>query len=158
RDSAAASRACAESSLTRLYATLRQVPGDALGIDWDEPHAVAFRQAMNDDFNTPEAVAQLFDLAAQANRSGSSRASGQLRALAGILGLLQQDPADFLQDTRGLAKVDVAMIEERIAARAAAKAARDFATADAIRAELLAVGIALEDRPGGLTEWRRAHD
>nr|MBF0686011.1 cysteine--tRNA ligase [Pseudomonas sp.] len=155
---AADNLADAESSLTRLYATLRQVPADDQGVDWDEPHAVAFRQAMNDDFNTPEAVAQLFDLAAQANRTGSPRASGQLRALAGILGLLQQDPADFLQDTRGLAQIDVAMVEERIAARTAAKAARDFATADAIRAELLAAGIALEDRPGGLTEWRRAHD
>src|SRR5690606_36784362 len=100
----------------------------------------------------------LSDLAAEANRSGSSRMSGQLRALDGVLGVLQQDPAALLQDSRGLADMDVAMDEERIAARAAAKAARDFATADAIRAELLAAGVALEDRPGRLTEWRRAND
>ncbi len=155
---AADNLADAESSLTRLYATLKQVPPDDQGVDWNEAHAVAFRDAMNDDFNTPEAMAQLFDLAGEANRTGSARVSGQLRALGAILGLLQQDPLAFLHDTRGLAEIDSAMVAERIAARAAAKAARDFATADAIRAELLAAGVALEDRPGGHTEWRRAND
>lgn len=155
---AADNLADAESSLTRLYAALRQVAPDDLGVDWNEPHAVAFRDAMNDDFNTPEAVAQLFDLAGEVNRTGSARAAGQLAALAGILGLLQQDPAAFMHDTRGLSDISPAQVAERIAARAEAKNARDFATADAIRAELLAAGIVLEDRPGGQTEWRRAND
>ncbi len=147
----------ADNALARLYTALKQVPPDDVGIDWNEPHAQAFRSAMDDDFNTPEAVAQLFDLAAEANRTRSPRASGQLKGLAGLLGLLQAEPDTFLQDLRGLDSVlDRAAIEDRIARRAAAKAARDFTVADAIRAELLAAGIVLEDKPGGVTEWRRA--
>lgn len=147
----------ADNALSRLYTALKEIPPDDAGVDWNEPHAQAFRAAMDDDFNTPEAVAQLFDLAAEANRTRSSRVSGQLKGLGRILGLLQRDPTSFLQDLRGLdTTLDRAGIEARIAKRADAKAARDFATADAIRAELLAAGIVLEDKPGGVTEWRRA--
>ncbi|MBU4611909.1 cysteine--tRNA ligase [Achromobacter sp. GG226] len=146
----------AENALSRLYVALQQVEPDDAGVDWNEPRAVAFRTAMNDDFNTPEAVAQLFELANEANRKRSARAAGQLKALGALLGLLQQSPADFLQDMRGRGAITPDAIAERIAARAEAKAQRDFAAADAIRAELLAAGVVLEDRPGGRTDWRRA--
>ncbi|GAA5233460.1 cysteine--tRNA ligase [Verticiella sediminum] len=153
---AAENLADAENALSRLYVALQQVQPDGLGVDWSEAHAVAFREAMNDDFNTPEAIAQLFDLATEVNRKRSPRAAGQLHALGAILGLLQQPPAAFLQDMRGREGITPAQIAERIAARAEAKAAKDYAAADAIRAELLDAGVALEDRPGGVTDWRRA--
>ncbi len=146
----------AENALSRLYVALQQVEPDTQGVDWDEPRAVAFRAAMNDDFNTSEAVAQLFELANEANRKRSARAAGQLKALGELLGLLQQEPAAFLQDMRGRGAITPEAIAERIDARASAKAQRDFAAADAIRAELLSAGVALEDRPGGRTDWRRA--
>ncbi len=147
----------ARGALTRLYTTLRSVAPDGQAIDWNEPHAVQFRAAMDDDFNTPEAIAVLFKLASEANRSRSGRVAGQLRALAGVLGLLGRDPVAFLQGmptTEGQALAEA--FEVRIAARTAAKKAGNYAEADRIRAELLAEGIVLEDRPGGATEWRRA--
>ena len=151
----------ARSALTRLYTTLVNVPGDDAGVDWNEPSGVAFKAAMDDDFNTPEAVAVLFDLAAQANKSGSARAVGQLKSLAGLLGLLQQEPRAFLQGKAGATDADAAGesagdIENRIALRAQAKKDKNFAEADRLRAELLAEGIVLEDKPGGVTVWRRA--
>ena len=85
----------------------------------------------------------------------SAQAAGELKALAGVLGLLERDPVLFLQaSTHG--QTDATAIELRIAARIAAKKAKNYAEADRIRAELLAAGIVLEDRPGGTTEWRRA--
>ena len=104
---------------------------------------------MDDDFGTPEAVAVLFDLASRAN-SGERQLAPQLRALGGVLGLLQRDAARFLQ---GGSADD--WIPERIAAREAARKRKDFAEADRIRHELLAKGILLEDGPAGTT-WRRA--
>jgi cysteinyl-tRNA synthetase len=140
----------AKSALTRLYTALRDAPADAGVIDWDEPHAARFAAAMNDDFNTPVAIAALFDLATEVNRTKSAALARQLRGLAGTLGLLGRDPQQFLRGDGA----DDAHIDALIAQRAAAKTSRNFAEADRIRAQLAAQGIALEDGPGG-TIWRR---
>jgi cysteinyl-tRNA synthetase len=172
----------AKHALTRLYTALKNVTADDLPIDWSRPYPARFKAAMDDDFNTPDAVAVLFDLANQVNRGRDAKAAGELKALGGLLGLLQRDPGRFLkgqpapdQTTQvhasvavatavglsasvqavGEAVVSEAWLDERIAARAEAKKAKDYTEADRIRAELLAAGIVLEDKPGGVTEWRR---
>ena len=138
----------ARSALKRLYTALHAVPPADVAIDWAHPQAARFKAAMDEDFGTPEAVAALFDLAGEANRSRSPQDAGLLRALGGLLGLLQGDPQAFLQAGSAL---DEAAIQAQIAARAAAKQAKNYAEADRIRAELLAQGIALKDGPGGTT-------
>jgi cysteinyl-tRNA synthetase len=145
----------ARQALSRLYTALKSVDAEASPVDWEEPHALRFTQAMNDDFNTPEACAVLFDLAAELNRSKSPALAGQLRALAGLLGLLTRDPQIFLQATPSSeTEASVAHVEARIAERVAAKKNKDYAAADRIRGELLAAGIVLEDSAAGTT-WRR---
>jgi len=148
----------ARQALARLYTALKAVAADVdvQPVDWSEVHALRFRQAMDDDFNTPEACAVLFDLAAELNRSKSPVLATQLRALAGVLGLLQRDPQLFLQAAPASAgELSVERIESLIADRIAAKRAKNYAESDRIRAELLAAGVALEDGAQGTT-WRRA--
>ncbi|MDX3907720.1 MAG: cysteine--tRNA ligase [Pigmentiphaga sp.] len=152
---AADNLADAKAGLTRLYTALAHAAPDQQDIDWNHPSGQAFKAAMDDDFNTPEAIAVLFDLAAEVNKSASPRAAGQLKALGALLGLLQQDPRAFLQGKADEGE-EAARIDARIAERAAAKKNKDFAAADRIRAELLAEGVVLEDKPGGVTVWRRA--
>ncbi len=143
----------ARSSLKRLYTALSLVAPEEIGaIDWADPHAARFKAAMDEDFGTPEAVAVLFDLAGEVNRTQSARTAGLLKALGGCLGLLQGDPGAFLR--QGV-RLDGAAIEAHIAARAAAKAAKNFAEADRIRGELLAQGIVLKDSAAGTT-WEAA--
>jgi cysteinyl-tRNA synthetase len=138
----------ARQSLKRLYTALDLVTPDALVIDWAQPFAARFKAAMDDDFGTPEAVAVLFDLASEVNRTRSGGLAGLLKALAACLGLLQGDPKAYLQSGAGL---DEAAIAQRIAERAAAKAAKNFAEADRIRQDLLSQGIVLKDAASGTT-------
>jgi cysteinyl-tRNA synthetase len=142
----------ARNALKRLYTALSAVIAASIQIDWSNPYAERFQAAMNDDFGTPEAVAVLFDLAGEVNRTHDTHTAGLLKALGGVLGLLQNNPQTFLQ---GGASNDEAVIQEHIAARAAAKAAKNFAEADRIRNALLAQGIVLKDSPSGTT-WERA--
>lgn len=143
----------ARGALKRLYTALSLVKPDDMAIDWSNPFAQRFQAAMNEDFGTPEAIAVLFDLAGEVNRSMSSQMAGLLKALGGVLGLLQEDPQGFLQ--AGSSDVDESAIQLQIAARATAKAAKNFAEADRIRQELTATGIVLKDSPTGTT-WERA--
>ena len=146
----------AKAALTRLYTALKDIDVRERPVDWKEKHAIRFAQAMNDDFNTPEAVAVLFELANEINRTGSVEMASQLKALAGVLGLLRREPRQFLQGDGRVDGNEEKWIEERIAARVEAKKLKNFAEADRIRNELLEKGIVLEDRPGGKTEWRRS--
>ena len=142
----------AKSALRRLYTALDGTErGGAAEVDWNDPRAAAFRAAMNDDFNTPIAVSVLFELAGEVNRTRRPEDASLLRALGATLGVLQQSPRAFLQSGK---LVDEASIAARIEARAHAKRERDYARADAIRAELAAEGIVLKDSAAGTT-WVR---
>ena len=140
----------ARTALSRLYTALRDTAADAEPVDWDEAHARRFFDAMNDDFNTPIALAVMFDLASEVNRTRSPRLAGQLRALGATLSLLQQEPSRFLRGSDD----DTAGIELLIAVRATAKKEGNYSEADRVRKALLDKGIVLEDGPTGTT-WRR---
>ena len=146
----------ARASLARLYTALRDVKaGPACGGD---EYVERFTKFMDDDFNTPGALSVLFDLAKAVNTSSGTEAeglAGRLLELAGVLGLLTQDPVKFLQGQSDGADDDVALIESLIEERRAARANKDFAAADAARNKLTEMGVVLEDGPNGTT-WRRA--
>ena len=138
----------ANQALNRLYTALSLVPPAEVAIDWTQPYAARFKAAMDEDFGTPEAIAVLFDLAGEVNRTRSAALAGLLKALGGCLGLLQQNPADFLQAG---ATLDEATIQALIVERANAKAAKNFQEADRIRQDLLRQGIVLKDAATGTT-------
>ncbi len=145
----------ARQALTRLYTALKGVSAAAGDIDWNNAYAARFKMAMDDDFNTPEAVAVLFDLANELNKSQSAADAGLLKALAGLLGLLQREPEAFLQAGPAEDGWTPERIDAAIVARAAAKKGKQFAEADRIRDELKAAGVVLEDSAAGTT-WRRS--
>jgi len=140
----------AGAALQGLYTALRDVPAPPVAaIDWTDPHAARFRDALNDDFDTPIAFALLHELRAEVNRDKSPAKAALLKALGGTIGLLQSEPAQFL---RGAVNVDV---DALLAERREAKKAKNYARADEIRREVEAMGIALEDKPDGTTIWRK---
>jgi cysteinyl-tRNA synthetase len=140
----------ARQGLTRLYMALKQAGEKDAAVDWETPQARRFREGMDDDFGTPEAMAVLHELANEVFQ-GRPKAAAQLKALGGVIGLLQRDPEKFMQ---GEPTVPDAWISERIAARQEARERKDFKAADDIRKELLDKGIVLEDS-GSRTTWRR---
>lgn len=146
----------AKASLNRLYTALKKVDGQGISgaIEWSHPQASKFREALDDDFNTPEAISVLFDLASELNRGGGVEVARLLKGLSGILGLLERDPSAFLQSSVAsrLSKVD---IENMINNRNEARANKNFAKADQIRKDLLDGGVILEDSAGETT-WRRS--
>jgi cysteinyl-tRNA synthetase len=159
----------AKQALTRLYTALRDHPAPTRAVDWTEPHAARFKAAMDDDFGTPEAIAELHGLANEAFH-GKDEAAAQLKALGGVLGLLQRHPDRFLQgkDLQARLASEVSLrgdltikrilgpehIQQLIDRRTEARRRKDFKEADRIRQELLNDGIVLEDK-GDTTTWRR---
>jgi cysteinyl-tRNA synthetase len=156
----AAQLAQADETLLGLYRALKDAaPQGAV----DAAELERFRAAMDDDFNTPEAfavmqgVARNLNLAkASGNESAASNAAATLRALGAVLGVLQQDPDNYLKRSAGSKSLSDAEVEGLLASRREARSAKDFAESDRIRQILSAAGILLEDKPGGRTEWRRA--
>lgn len=151
----------AKQGLERLYTALSgidDIPNYGKASEWRS----RFAQAMNDDFNTPVAIAVLFELSTELNKAKSANSDQQkdlareLKQLAGMLGFLQRDPREFLQGGQHETGVSADQVEALIAERTAAKKDKNFARSDQIRDDLLKQGIVLEDKPGGVTEWRKA--
>lgn len=146
----------AKASLSRLYTALKKVDSHSISgdIDWSHSLASKFKEALDDDFNTPEAISVLFDLASELNRSGNLKVAQLLKGLSGILGLLERDPSAFLQSSVAskLSEVD---IESMINQRNEARTNKNFAKADQLRKDLLDAGVVLEDS-AGKTTWRRS--
>ncbi|AIK17302.1 cysteine--tRNA ligase [Glaesserella parasuis] len=148
----------ARKALERLYTALR-------GCDWNvelaenDQYVTAFKESMDDDFNTPGALAVLFELAREVNKlkaenqAEANKLAARLKQLAGVLGLLEQDPETFLQGDAN--NDEVAEIEAFIKQRNEARASKNWAVADEARNKLTAMGIVLEDGANGTT-WRRA--
>ena len=154
----------AKQALTRLYTALRGVEFAEVVIDWAQPQASKFKAAMDDDFNTPEAMAVLFDLANEVNKTKSAGTAGLLKALASVVGLLQRNPESFLKglmSAQGSFESSFSIqpsddeIDNLILERLDAKKNKRYAEADGIREKLSKLGIVLEDTPQGTT-WRRA--
>ena len=146
----------ARQALTRLYTALRGLAASPAPVDWSNPYAARFQSSMNDDFNTPEAFAVLFELANEINRTKSPESATLLMSLADTLGLLQRSPEAFLQgDSTSSDIYTAAAIEQLIQNRLTARKEKNFAESDRIRKELTENGIILEDGPQGTT-WRRA--
>ncbi len=145
----------AKQSLDGLYLTLRDVPPAAIEIDWNDAYAARFKAAMDDDFDSHGAITVLFEVSREANKTRSAKLAGLLKGLGEVLGLLQADPDDYLQGAVQADGLSAERIEQLIAERLAARKAKDFARADAIRQELSDAGVILEDSPQGTT-WRRA--
>ena len=153
----------ARAALTRLYTALRGVPDlapEAVDASVATPFVERFHAAMDDDFNTPEALAVLFDLVREVNRiraddpGAAAGPAAVLRRLGGILGILQEDPELYLRGRADDGGMSDAQIESLVQARIAARAAKDWAEADRLRKLLSEAGIGLEDGPSG-TAWRR---
>jgi cysteinyl-tRNA synthetase len=155
----------ARAALTRLYTSLRGLTPYAPPGPECEDYTADFHAAMDDDFNTPEAIAVLFELAREINKSRetepalAARLAGCLHQLGGILGLLQVEPDNYLRETATVtdsaaAGISEAAVEELIARRISAREQKDWAEADRLRDELEGHGIVLEDGAGGTT-WRR---
>lgn len=148
----------AHAALGRLYTALRNVTPTA-DVDMQSDYIARFKAAMDDDFNTPEALPVLFELSREVNRfketepAKAAELAGILKLLAGVLGMLQGDAEAFLKS--GASDDEVAEIEALIAKRNAARAAKDWAAADAARDALTAKGIVVEDK-NGVTSWRKA--
>jgi cysteinyl-tRNA synthetase len=149
-----------DETLLGLYRALKDAAPQGVV---DEAEVERFRAAMDDDFNTPEALAVLQGVARNLNLakaggkvSDASNGAATLRALGAMLGVLQQDPDSYLKRSAGTQSLSDGEVEALLASRRAARAAKDFAESDRIRDVLNAGGILLEDKPGGRTEWRRA--
>ena len=142
----------AQKGLVRLYGALEGLEVKDTAVNWNESFAQRFKDAMDDDFNTAQAIAVLFELASEVNRTKDCQLASQLKALGGVLNILQRDPEVFLKGASN--DEDMSRIEALVQERTDAKKARNFARADEIRKQLASEGIELLDTPQGTT-WRR---
>jgi cysteinyl-tRNA synthetase len=150
----------ADETLVGLYRALKDT---AAGGEIDAPALQRLRDAMNDDFNTPEALAVMQGVARELNQAKAAKdarkaasAAATLRGLGAVLGVLQQDADAYLKKSASANALSDGDIEELLASRRSARAAKNFGESDRIRGLLTAAGVLVEDKPNGTTEWRRA--